>query len=157
MLSSEVLAQQRRFGVTFDSGSGISMASGQEDVVTRRTPIFLDAGVRTFVDTRPELAYAGAVRVEVDGRASVGVVARVEYSVPLTRTLTFRPQGGLNLFLAPFSMFGPELGFALRLALDPKAALVARGLIDGYLWGSDVPDDTALVMINGTLGLELLL
>jgi len=153
-VSPRVEAQRRAFAVSLSGGSGLTFGTGgSQDVVMQRTPIFLDAAVRAWTDEAPNPVIGGALRVEVDGRASVGIVPRVEWDQRLG-SLELRPFAGVPFFFAPFSLLGIELGVGAAFPLGDSLRLVANFMVDAYVWGSDLPADSAVIMLNGTIGIE---
>ncbi len=138
-------------GLAIGTGAAIG---GESRSTLRRTPIFLDIDVRTR-SSAEELIYGAALRVEVEGRTSVAVVPRVQLSRNLGNAPT-RVFIGVPFFFAPFSMLGAELGGAISIPLGKSdVSLVPSILVDVWFWGSDLPDDTVVVGLNATLGLEL--
>lgn len=152
--SRSASAQRREFAVSLSAGSGLTLGTGGgQGVVVERTPIFLDAAVRAWTDEAPNPVIGGALRFEVDGRASLGIVPRIEWAQRLG-ALELRPFAGVPFFFAPFSLLGVEAGLGVRMRLGDSLGLVANFLVDAYVWGSDLPADSALVMLNGTVGIE---
>lgn len=152
--ASKASAQRQVTEVTLSSGSGLTLGTGQGAGTTaRHTPVFIDGAVRFWTDEQPDYVLGGSVRMELDGRVSVAVVPRAEL-VTVVGPLTIRPGIGVPFFFAPFWMLGVELGVAARLPLGDNLGVVGSFMLDGYVVGSDVPDGTALIMINGMVGLD---
>ncbi|NOY92529.1 MAG: hypothetical protein GXP55_15150 [Deltaproteobacteria bacterium] len=147
-------AQRRAFAVGLNVGSGLTLGTGgSQDTVMERTPIFLDAVLRSWSDEAPNPVFGAALRLEVDGRVSVGIVPRIEWDQRLG-SLELRPFAGVPFIFAPFSLLGLEVGVSAAIPLGDSLNLVASFMADAYVWGSDLPGDSAVVMLNGTIGIE---
>ena len=143
---------------TFGLGSGLSFGTGAQRTIVEHSPVFLDAGVRTWSDpAAAEVAFALGLRVEIDGRASVGGTVRAEYTHLLGAQTQISVFAGALLYVAPFTLGGPELGTTFRYFLWEKVALTGSLLLDGFILGSDLPSHAALVQLNGVFGVELAL
>jgi hypothetical protein len=152
--SSYAAAQSREIDVGASVGTGISIGTGDARAVSKRSPLFLDLGARTWNDESPDFSWGGSLRLEVEGRASVGIVPRAE----LPRSfgpVTVRAIVGAPIFFAPFTLLGAEAGATATWKLAPRVGLFAALLFDAYVLGSDLPEGGALIMCNGALGVEL--
>lgn len=153
-------AQARLVVTGLHVGSGLSMGTGaggdgtDANVTLRRTPIFIEAEARTWIDATPDPVLGAALRVEVDGRASVAVVPRAALMRPLGAG-ELRLFVGVPFFFAPFSMLGGEAGAALAIPLGERFALSTSFRVDVFFWGSDLPSDTAIVDLDLAVGLEV--
>ncbi|MGE0786452.1 MAG: hypothetical protein AB7S26_12350 [Sandaracinaceae bacterium] len=144
----------RRFAVQAASGVGATLGGVADSMVVLRSPAFLDVGLSTWSDEDPIWWLGGSVRAEVENRASVAATLRVGLSVS-AEILTARPYIGAAWFFAPFALFGPELGVDLSLSIAGPFAIFGRVYADAFFTGSDVPDGTVVVMLNGALGVEV--
>ena len=153
-------AQQRMTTVSAQAGSGLSMGTGgatvggQSMVTMRRTPVFLEVEARTYSTSNPDPVIGAALRVELDGRASIAVVPRVQL-LRCTGRIEFRAFLGAPFFFAPFSMLGAEGGGGITIPFGKHFSLGVTAMIDAFFWGSDLPDDTVLIGINGMAGVEM--
>jgi hypothetical protein len=147
-------AQTPFYSGAFMGGSGISFGDGQKSVVAQRSPIFLDLAFRYWSSEEDWFVLGASGRVEIDGRTSIAGVPRVEYQLR-AGPLALRPGVGVPFVIAPRTMFGVEGSFSARLDLAGPLGLVAAVYADAYFLGSDVPDDSVVVMINGALGVDL--
>lgn len=155
--SSSVRAQTPFLSTGLELGTGMTWGNGQADsTVSRRSPLFIDASLRTWSDESPTLYWGGSVRMEIEGRTSIAVVPRVELAKKLG-SLTLIPGVGAALFFAPFSMVGVEVGTALQLPLSDTFSLGGHVFLDGFFFGSDVPEDSAVIMLNLMFGAVLAL
>jgi hypothetical protein len=116
------------------------------------SPVFLETAVRHWTDEQPGVLWGGALRAELLGQVSAGGVARVELRKPLG-SLELRPGVGLPFVLVPESMFGIETSAVLRIPLGDFGLTVTL-LVDLFLFGTDVPADSAVVMLNGLVGVD---
>jgi hypothetical protein len=152
-----VLAQERAYAAMFGTGSGLSVGTGADAAVVRHTPVFVDAGALTW-STEDTLVRAGAtVRIEVDGRVGVGIVPRIELGKRLAEALSVRVGVTAPVFLAPYTMFGIEGVAGAVMHLGPTLGLSLTLLADAYFLGDDLPQRSAVFMLNGALGVELYL
>lgn len=155
--STSASAQVPFLSTGLQVGSGITWGNGQADsTVSRRSPLFVDASLRTWSDESPTLYWGGSLRMEIEGRTSIAVVPRVELAKKLG-SLTLIPGVGAALYFAPFSMVGVEVGTAIQLPLSDTFSLGGHVFLDGFFFGSDVPDDSAVIMLNLMFGAVLAL
>ncbi len=153
-------AQTRLVVTGVHVGSGLSMGTGpgadgtDANVTMRRTPAFIEAEARTWIDATPDPVIGAALRVEVDGRASVALVPRAGLKRSLGAS-ELRLFVGAPFFFAPFSLLGGEVGAALAIPLGDRFALSASFRVDVFFWGSDLPSDTAIVDLDLAVGIEV--
>lgn len=150
-------AQTRNISVSLLAGGGLSFGTGGGQSLLRHSPTHLDLAFRTWVSegkhTRNPIVGA-ALRIEVEGRASVGIVPRAELAQSLGG-IEIRPFVGVPFFFAPFSLLGAEVGAALTFQLHGKTNVLITIVADAYFWGSDLPDGQAIVSLNAGVGFEL--
>ncbi|MEM7607029.1 MAG: hypothetical protein AAF411_16870 [Myxococcota bacterium] len=152
-------AQERHFTVSGSLGSGLSFGGAGGETRMRRAPLFLDAEFRSWVSESGNVrdpVVGLALRMEVEGRASVAFVPRVGLMRKLGR-MEFRPFLGAVAFVAPFSLVGAELGAEMALTVHGRSRLIVTALADAYVWGSDLPDGSALVTVAATVGFEVVI
>lgn len=155
LLAMPAAAQTRGMGVALAAGTGLELGNGGgNEALAARSPLFVDVAARTWTDEEPRWSWGGSLRVEVEGRASVAIVPRVDLERKLG-PLTLRPSAGLPFFFAPFTMFGAEAGVTGRMPIGGKVGVLATLLADAFVIGSDVPRDSAVLMFNGLIGVEL--
>ena len=148
-------AQERVISPFIGAGSGIEFGSGAKTSVIQQTPIFLDMGARTWSTERPQLVFGGSLRMEIQGRVSVGIVPRVEFARKVG-FLSLSAGGGIPFFFAPFTMLGLEGIVTARMNFSDMDTfgIFASVFIDGFFWGSDIPAHSAVVMVNGVAGVK---
>jgi hypothetical protein len=154
-LASGVRAE-RRFAVELRAGSGLSIGGGDGQATLRRTPTFLEAGAVSWLDDDGAALVMGSARVELEDRVSIGGTLRAGLRVRLG-DVELRPSAGIAAILAPFTLVGPEVAASLLVVLARPLSLVVHVAVDAWLFGSDLPPSTALVMTNGGIGVELAL
>lgn len=138
-------------------GSGITWGNGPADsTVSRRSPMLVDLSARTWSDEVQNIIWGGSVRLEIEGRTSIAIVPRVEMSKKLG-SLSVLPGVGVPLFFSPFSMLGIELSTCVLMPLSDVFSLSGTAMFDGFFFGSDVPNDSAVIMFNLMLGATIAL
>ena len=150
-------AQTRNISVSLLAGSGLSFGTGGGQSVLRHSPAHLDLAFRTWVSEGKHIRnpiVGAALRIEVQGRASVGIVPRAELMQSLG-SVQIRPFVGVPFFFAPFSLLGAEVGAALTFQLHGQTNVLITIVADAYFWGSDLPDGQAIVSLNAGVGFEL--
>ena len=147
---------QRHFAIDARGGSGLSIGGGDGQASMRHTPAYVEAGVHSWLEEEGSVILGGSLRVEVEGRASIGGVVRagLRWTAGI---LELRPSIGLAAILAPSPLVGPEAGLMTVIQLAPPLSAILQIVVDGWLFGSDLAPSTALVMINGACGVEIAL
>jgi hypothetical protein len=145
---------QRRFAIAAEVGSGLEVAGGGGQALLRRTPVYLEVGVLSWLAHDDGVWLGGGLRVEVEERASVGGALRAGLFLRAA-PVEVRPSLGVVAIVAPFTLIGPELGVTIAISLADAVALAARVVLDGFLAGSDLVQGSVLVMANASLGIEI--
>ena len=141
--------------VGLQAGTGLSLGRGQgAETITHRTPIFLEASLRRWSDEFSDTVWGAALRAELEGGPSAAIVPRIELRRPFDG-LEIRPGVGVPFFFAPFSLLGVEGSLAVRQKLSDGLGVLVLVSVDAYFWGSDLPKGSAVVMVNGALGVDL--
>lgn len=155
-------AQGPHYEIGVHGGTGLTINSqvsenaGLSNPVQARTRGFMDITFRFWKDQLPQLALGGAIRMELEGQTSFGIVPRAEYDIGVGSVYRFRPLVGVPIFFFPFTLVGIELGMAHEFVLGGgPVSLTATMMMDTFFLGSDLPDESLLFMFNGTLGLEV--
>lgn len=154
LLPPRALAE-RHFAIDARGGSGLSIGGGDGQASMRHTPTYVEAGLHSWTDDEA-VVLGGSLRVEVEGRASIGGVVRAGFRWE-SGMLELRPAIGLAAILAPYTLVGPEAGLMVLVRIAPPLALVLQLAVDGWVFGSDLAPGTALVMVNGAGGVEITL
>ena len=69
--------------------------------------------------------------------------------------ISIRPSLGIPFFVAPFSMLGVEGAATGRYEFFEDVWVVGRVMVDAFFFGSDLPKDGAVVMMNLAVGVEM--
>ncbi len=154
LATTSVQAQQQRWAASLGVGSGLTLGSGSNaQTALRRTPIHVDAAFRSWSSPGFTAMYGASLRLEVDGRVSVGLAPEVGVQVPLG-SIELRPYVAVPFVIAPFSLLGAELGVAARVPSQGAwGCLISLGA-GGYFWGSDLPGKQAIGSINLRVAIE---
>lgn len=150
----DTASAQRRFAVYGESGTGLSIAGTSGQALLRRTPTYVEAGLISWLAHDDGMWVGGALRAELEDRASIGGVVRAGFFFRAD-FFELRPAMGLVVFFAPYTLVGAELGFVAALALGDTVAITTRVLVDGFFTGSDLIPGSILLMTNLALGLEI--
>ncbi len=150
------VSAERRFSVDARAGTGVSVGGGDGQATARRTPTYVEGGVESWLDEQAGVTVSGAVRVEVEDRVSVGGIVRAGLRADLG-SIELRPSIGLAALLAPYTLVGTEASVVMAIELAPPLSMVVQLVVDGWVFGTDLAPGTALVMVNGAIGVELAL
>ena len=154
--SPTTASAQRRFAVQAAVGSGGTIGGGAtEAVASQRSPTFFDLGVSSWLVDDPVWWLGGSIRGELETVVSIGATIRVGLAVDVA-PVAIRPYLGAAVFFAPFELVGPELGVDLTVTVVERFAVFMRLYADAFFAGSDVPQNAAVLMFNGALGVEYL-
>lgn len=136
--------------------TGIERSAGQGGSAARMSPLFLDLNLRTYADDGSTFLVGGSLRTEFTGIGAVGLVPRVEIET-LLGPIALRPGVGFDMYVAPLTLFGPEVSLDLQLPLAPHFNLQALLFMAIYLLGNNLPEDTTLIQLGGGLGFAFVL
>ncbi|TAK21656.1 MAG: hypothetical protein EPO40_29600 [Myxococcaceae bacterium] len=141
--------------IALSGASGLSLgSSGGGNSYATHTPVYVDVAWRTWHSTTPQWVTGFSLRAEVDGRTSVGVVPRFEFSRSVGR-LTLRPGVAAAIFFAPYVLAGPEASVTFDLRLGSVVSLIGALSVDVFFLGNDVPARSVLFATNGALGVAI--
>lgn len=155
LTTPSVALAERHFAIDARAGSGLSIGGGDGQASMRHTPAYVEAGVHSWTDDE-SVVLGGSLRVEVEGRASIGGVVRAGFRWTAD-VLELRPTIGLAAILAPYTLVGPEASLMVLVRIAASLSLVMQLAVDGWVFGSDLAPGTALVMVNGAGGVEITL
>jgi hypothetical protein len=154
LCAQRACAQTQTAEVGAGLGSGIMRGSRGGLAAARASPIFLEASSRFFVDEERAVMFGGSIRMELEHSAGLAVVPRVELRHRWSK-LELRPGLAIPIFLAPQTMVGPEVSVAARYDLFDRLGLLGMLSSAVFIEGTDVPDNSTLLMFNLLLGVEL--
>lgn len=136
--------------------AGLERLGTQDGSALAMTPLMLEAAVRFWTDEQASFLWGGGLRADLGGAGSVGIVPRVELRHPFGG-LELRPGIALPVYLAPLTMFGPELSGGVRYPLTDRIGLTGYLCLSAFIFGSDVPRDSTIIQLTGAFGVDLVL
>lgn len=152
---AQTSAPTQHHSIALTGASGLSLgSSGGGDSYMTHTPVYVDVAWRTWHSTTPQWVTGFSLRAEIDGRTSVGVVPRFEFSRTVGG-LTLRPGVAAAIFFAPYVIAGPEASVTFDLRLGSVASLVGTLSVDVFFLGNDLPQRSVLFAANGALGVAI--
>lgn len=137
------------------SGTGLSVAGAGGTSLTARSPAFLTAEGGIRLSNVPWLEVSGGFTMEMEGRVSLGVLARARAHIPSRRRISGYALTGVPLFVHPFSLLGAQVGLGAALDVHRNVNLVAEGTATAFFAGSDLMKGSALGKFDLALGLEI--
>lgn len=152
--SGRAAAQTQTMNLAMGLGGGFERGAGYGLLEGRRSPIFMEAALRTYLDEEPAFVMGGSLRFELEQAIGLAVVPRAE----LRRQgdfLELRPGIGLPIFISPSFMLGPEVSLSARMGPRRGLGAFAMASIAGFFVGADVPKRSTVVMMNVQLGVDL--
>lgn len=150
---SAALAQRLQIQAAALAGTGLSLGMGDADTVARRNATSVAVQVSFSNSETPALRYGVALRAEVEGKVTFGFVPQIYYLKSLGR-VALGAVGGIPIIVAPRTLFGIEAGLHLEVTIIRWLAAAAQVVASFYPWGSDLPEDSFLFMVQGYVGLE---
>jgi hypothetical protein len=153
-IAGSAFAQTQTMNVALGVGSGFERGAGYALLEGRRSPVFVEAAVRTYNDEEPVLLLGGSLRFELERSIGLAVVPRAELRYPGS-FLELRPGIGVPLFVSPKIMLGPEVSLTARKGGRRGMGFFLMGTLAAFIVGSDVPDDSTVVMLNVQLGVDI--
>jgi hypothetical protein len=149
-----VCAQTQTMNLAAGLGGGFERGTGYGLLEGRRSPIFVEAAVRTYLDEEPAFVMGGSLRFELERAIGLAIVPRAELRSPGS-FVELRPGIGLPIFVSPRIMIGPEISMSARLGPRRGIGVFMMGTLAGFFVGGDVPDDSTVVMMNVQIGMDL--
>jgi hypothetical protein len=147
-------AQTQTMNLAMGLGGGFERGAGYGLLEGRRSPFFLEAAVRTYLDEEPAFVVGGALRFELEQAIGLAIVPRAELR-SLGSFLELRPGIGVPIFISPKIMIGPEVSMSARMGPKRGLGFFAMGTIAGFFVGGDVPKGSTVVMMNLQFGVDL--
>lgn len=131
-------AQQLVYSATAEMGSGIE-GSGR-GVPFRRSRTMLRLGGDAFIDEFPKDNFTIGLLLEVEPRTGAGFDARY------VRQLTERVFGGIGgaAMLFPQSLYGVSGEVSYRYPIAKNFTLTVSPVVNVFVLGSDLPNDSVL-------------
>ncbi len=153
-MSAPSFAQRPVLEGAASTGSGASFGKGDGQTVVMMSPVFVDADVIYYNDEVPKLEYVFGFQAELQGRVSAGIVPQFRLT---TGPNIFMGYGilGLPLIVAPFVLFGTEVGGGFLWRFHHRVGVFAELTLDLFFLGNDLPDKGILVQLDLSLGLRV--
>jgi hypothetical protein len=137
------------------AGTGASFGKGDGATVVLLSPAFVDIDIIVGNDERPVLEYVVGFQAELQDRVSAGIIPQIRLTSGPSK-LAFYGLLGAPFVFAPFRLFGVEAGGGLLWQFLPSFGMFFEVVIDLFFLGNDLPEDAALVQLDGTLGLRIM-
>ncbi len=132
-------------------GSGMRVGSSGTTTDARRNPAYLSIDTGFIFDEDTSMEWTSGTIIQVEDRIALGIE-------PQVRILNENEWGqafalaGVPWFITPFRRMGVELGGGTITPMTRAASLVIRGTATIFFAGGDVPDDTAILVLNLGIG-----
>ena len=150
----EAHSQELESILTFAGGSGISLGKGNDTVIKKMSPIFLEVDVGLVFDGDSLMEWTPSLMMELYDRVSVGINPSLKRMKPLSKRFALYGIVGIPFYFAPFTLLGAEVGCGLIYNLTERFALVAEFHADVFFVGSDLPDDSVLAKLDLSVGIR---
>jgi len=137
------------------AGTGASFGKGDGATVVLLSPAFVDIDIIIGNDERPVLEYVIGFQAELQDRVSAGIIPQIRLTSGPSKLMFYGLVGAPFVF-APFRLFGVEAGGGLLWQFLPSFGMFFEVVIDLFFLGNDLPEDAALVQLDGTLGLRMM-
>jgi hypothetical protein len=154
LLASSASAQSQIMNLALGVGSGYERGAGYSLLEGRRSPVFVEAALRTYNDEDPVLVLGGSLRFELEQTLGLALVPRAELRYPGS-FLELRPGIAVPVFVTPELMLGPEVSLMARMGGRRGLGFFLMGSLAAFIVGGDVPDDSTVMMLNLQLGIDL--
>ncbi len=135
-------------------GSGVSFGPGENAAVIMASPLYIDVDIIFANSERPKFEYVLGFQAEIIRRITAGVVPQIRLTNTHPKVLAYGILG-IPVILAPFILFGPEIGGGLLWRISPKVGLFAEIVLDLFVIGTDLPKDSVLVQLDGNVGIRV--
>lgn len=133
-------------------GSGLLLGRGDDGTAAGHTPVFAELEAGFIFDRDRSVEWVLGTILQLEDTPGVGLVPQVRLLRSFGLVEGF-VSAGVPVFVFPFTRFGAEVGGGLLYPIVPaRFALAAQLAIDVYFAGSDLPEDTTVIMFNLGLG-----
>jgi hypothetical protein len=147
-------AQRLQIQASALGGTGISLGMGDAATVARRNATSVAVQASFSNSETPSLRYGVALRAEVEGKVTFGFVPQIYYLRALGSRVAIGAVGGIPIIVAPRTLYGIEAGMHIEISIIRWLSVCAQVVASFYPFGSDLPDDSFLFMVQGYAGLE---
>ena len=146
-------AQTQTANLAMGLGGGFARGAGYGLLEGKRSPIFMEAAVRTYLDEEPAVVVGGALRFELEQAIGLAIVPRAELRRQGS-VLELRPGIGVPIFVSPKIMIGPEVSLSARMGPRRGVGVFGMASLAGFFLGGDVPHGSTVMMMNLQLGVD---
>jgi hypothetical protein len=146
--------EPRTINLALGLGSGYERGAGYSLLDGRRSPVFVEAAIRTYDEEDPVLVLGGSLRFELEQSMGLAFVPRAELRYPGS-FLELRPGIAVPVFVSPELMLGPEISLTARMGGRRGMGFFVMGSLAAFIVGGDVPEDSTVMMLNLQLGIDL--
>jgi hypothetical protein len=146
-------AHAQSLDVLIDSslGSGVTAGTGDGETSTRRTPMFLEVEVGFVIDRDFEIEWGLGTLVQLENQPALALRPQLRLVRPLG-WFSFFADVGLPVYTTPFTRYGGEVGAGLLYKVHERFSAVGSTHVAVFFAGSDLPEDSTVVMFNVGLG-----
>lgn len=133
-------------------GSGLLLGAGEDGTEAAHTPLYLELEAGFIFDGDTSLEYVIGSTLQLEDRPAVGFTPQIRLVQPFG-IMTGYIAAGLPVYVFPFTRYGFEMtGGALYPIVKNRFAVGGQLQIDVFFSGSDLPENTTVLMFNLGLG-----
>ncbi len=144
-------AQSLDINVDTTAGTGVVLGAGQDETQTQRSPFHLNIDTALVFDNDHSFEWVVGTIVQLENEPALAVNPMLRLVKRSTRIDVYASVG-LPWYVVPFRRLGFELGGGALIPINDVFSLVTGVSIQTFFAGADVPDDTAVLAINGRFG-----
>lgn len=144
-------AQALNVAVDASLGSGMTLAQGDRETVSVRSPLYADVDLGLILDRDFGSEWGLGFTFQLEDATAVALTPQVRL-VRGEAPLRFYGGVGAPVFVTPRTLFGAELAGGVIYGLSDLLSLVGGLQIDVFFAGDDLPDGGALTMFNLGVG-----
>jgi hypothetical protein len=136
------------------AGTGALMGASGDETQTERAPFHLNVDTALVFDNDHSFEWVIGTIVQMEGGPALAINPKVHLVKKASRIDVFASVG-LPWYVVPFRRLGFELGGGAIIPIDDLFALVTGLSIQTFFAGADIPDDSAVLAINGRFGVRI--
>lgn len=159
--TKSVRAQRPVYQGAASMGSGLSFGPGDGRTVVMMSPIYIDLDFIYYNDERPKFEMVVGFQAELQGRVSAGIVPQLRYTSGLAgvgafgyKTIMWYGLVGAPLVVAPFALFGIEVGGGVLWRFKEKIGVFAEVVTDYFFLGTDLQESGVLIQVDTNIGVR---
>lgn len=131
--------------------TGTTSGTTGNSTYSERTPFYLNVDAALVFDNDETFEWVIGTMIQVETQPAFAINPKARLVKVLDRFDIFA-EAGIPWFIVPFRRLGFELGGGSVIPLGDGISLVAGVSLQTFFAGADVPDDTAVLAINGRFG-----